>query len=200
MATTTTLKGRMVLILLAALFFTPILIALLLNSRWVDWQAAPERAHGDLLQPVVPLGPFRLDDAGGRARSLEDLRGTWHIAMLRHSACDSACDGQLELMHNIRLAQDRRADEVGLLWITSEPVTAARVEQLRAQDPRWMVFDGASGAALAERFPLDGPGAFYIVDPDGNIMERFTLDTDLNGLRKDLDRLLTWTRREPDLE
>ena len=49
------MKSKMTLIALFAMFFTPMLVAVLLHSEWVDWRAAPEKAHGELVSPVVPL-------------------------------------------------------------------------------------------------------------------------------------------------
>jgi hypothetical protein len=190
------MKNKATLILLFAVFFAPMLIALLLNSQWLDWRATPDRAHGELLQPVVPLGDFQLTDATGQARSRADLAERWQLVFTTTEACSAECRETLLLLHNIRLAQDRRAGEAGLLLITDQALDPALVEELQRLDATWTLFDDASGATLLERFPEPEPRAFYIVDPETNIMERFAADADPTGIRKDLDRLLTWTVRE----
>lgn len=190
------MNNRLVLIALFAVFFAPVLVAVLLHSEWVSWQAAPEKAHGELVDPVVPLGEFRLPDAGGNTRTLSDLTGRWQLVHARPDGCGADCVETLSLMHNIRLAQDRHMDEVGLVALSQRDVDDGTLARLRAMDRGWHVFDGDAGSALLARFPDVQSGAFYIVDPDGNIMERFDPGTDLNGVRKDLDRLLTWTVRE----
>jgi hypothetical protein len=190
------MNNRLVLIALFAVFFAPVLVAVLLHSEWVSWQAAPEKAHGELVDPVVPLGAFRLPDAGGNTRTRSDLTGRWQLVHARPDGCGADCVETLSLMHNIRLAQDRHRDEVGLVLLSRDVLderTRARVQQL---DPSLLAFDGEAGEALLQRFPRLAPGTFYIVDPEANIMERFGPDADLNGIRKDLDRLLTWTVRE----
>jgi len=191
-----TIRNRLVLIALFGLFFAPMLAAVLLHSRWIAWQAPPEKAHGELIQPVEPLGPFQLDDAFGQPRTLDDLKGLWQLAHARRGACGDACLERLVLMHNIRLSQDRHRDEVGLLLVTDHDIDAAVLDELRALDPSWLVFAGRAGERLLDRFPGEPVGAFYIVDPEANIMERFGPHADLDGVRKDLDRLVTWTVRE----
>lgn len=190
------MKSKMTLIALFALFFTPMLVAVLLHSQWVDWRAAPEKAHGELVSPVVPLGEFDLQDASGDARDLDSLQGRWQLVYIAPRQCLSDCLETAGLMHNIRLAQDRRVSEVGLIMLGTGDIDPTAEERIDALDGSWLIFDGDAGDRLIDRFPDPAPGAFYIVDPEANIMERFAPGADLNGVRKDLDRLLTWTVRE----
>lgn len=190
------MKNKLILIALFALFFAPMLVAVLLHSEWVDWRAAPEKAHGELLAPVVPLGEFSLSDAGGTDRSLNDLLDRWQLVYVIRRVCEAECLQAAMLMHNIRLAQDRRQDEVGLVMLSARELAPSQHRRIREMDPAWQVFDGEAGRALIDRMPKPEHGTFYIVDPEANIMERFDPGADLNGVRKDLDRLLTWTVRE----
>lgn len=190
------MKSKLTLIALFALFFTPMLIAVLLHSEWVDWRAAPDKAHGELLSPVVPLGPFTLSDASGTARDQDDLLDRWHLVFIAPSTCARDCLQTAELMHNIRLAQDRRQPDVGLIMLGGAKMDESIRKQILALDTAWVLFDGDAGASLIQRMPNASTGTFYIVDPLGNIIERFSPGADLNGVRKDLDRLLTWTVRE----
>lgn len=191
------MKSKLTLIALFTLFFTPVLIAIFLHSGWVNWRAEPDKAHGELVFPVVPLGEFKLRDAGGSVRSLDDLLGHWQLVFIAPRRCPADCLETAELMHNIRLAQDRHASEVSLILLSATDLDHAVFDRITALDHSWLVFDGGAGDKLIERMPGPAPGAFYIIDPEANIMERFAPGVDLNGLRKDLDRLLTWTLREP---
>jgi len=191
------MKSKLTLIALFALFFAPMLVAVLLHSEWVDWRAAPDKAHGELVAPVVPLGEFELADARGDIRTRGDLKGQWQLAFIAPGRCGTDCLETAGLMHNIRLAQDRRASQVGLLFVSSTELEDNLREKITALDPSWLVFEGEAADELITRFPSPAAGSFYIVDPEANIMERFVPGADLNGVRKDLDRLLTWTVREP---
>jgi len=86
---------------------------------------------------------------------------------------------------------------VGLVLLSATALDDATRERIAALDPSWLIFDGNAAGKLIERIPDPAPGTLYIVDPEANIIERFAPGVDLNGVRKDLDRLLTWTVREP---
>lgn len=190
------MKSKITLVALFALFFTPMLIAVVLHSDWVDWRAAPDKAHGELVSPVLPLGNFELVDAGNVERSPADLLGKWHLMLIAPQTCGPDCLETARLMHNIRLAQDRRMTEVGLVMLSAAGLGDTTVDTITGSDASWLVFDGAAAGRLIARMPAAEPGALYIVDPEANIIERFPPGADLNGVRKDLDRLLTWTLRE----
>lgn len=190
------MKNKLVLIALLALFLAPVLVAVVLHSEWVNWRAAPEKAHGDLIEPVVALGGFEHADAGGTPRDLDDLLGRWQLVLVSAQPCREACLETAALMHNIRLAQDRHRDEVGLVMLHAPQIEPQTRRRIAGMDPTWLLFDGKAGRALTARLPEPSDGSLYIVDPKANIIERFGPDADLNGVRKDLDRLLTWTLRE----
>ena len=190
------MKNKLTLIALIALFFTPVLVAVVLNSEWVDWRASPEKAHGELIDPVSPLGQFSHLDAGGTPREPSDLLDRWQLVLIAGQTCDDACLETAGLMHNIRLAQDRHQNEVGLMILVRQEMAPETRRRITGLDRAWLLFDGVAGSALAKRFPDAVDGSLYIVDPEANIIERFAPGANLNGVRKDLDRLLTWTLRE----
>lgn len=190
------MKARLTLILLFALFLAPIVVAVLLNSRWVDWEPAPERSHGELLDPVVALPAFDLVTEGGERLGAADLRDRWLLVQVEPGSCDAACEERAWLLRQIRAAQNRHVPDIGLLMVTAVAPEAAVVERIRALDPTFRILGGPAADGLRQTFPGAADGGFYIVDPEGNIMERFGLEADPTGIRKDLRRLLTWTVRD----
>lgn len=190
------MKPKLTLLLLFALFFAPMLIAVVLHSEWVDWQPSPDRSHGQLLDPVVALQPFSLSTALGQPVERQDLVGRWHVAYLRAGPCEADCLERLQLMRQIRVAQDRHRPDIGLLYATDADLPESVARQIAGLDPSFVAFNGGAGRQLLEQFPGADAGGFYIVDPDANIIEQFGLEADPNGIRKDLRRLLTWTVRE----
>lgn len=190
------MKARLTLILLFALFLAPILIAVLLNSKWIDWEPAPERSHGTLVEPVVPLPDFELETADEQAISRDRLLGRWILVQAEPGACGEACQERAYLLRQVRAGQNRHVPDIGLLMVTEAAPDRTLAEQLRALDPVFDVIGGPDAEAIRAVLPEVDSGGFYIVDPDGNIMERFGLTADPTGIRKDLRRLLTWTVRE----
>ena len=190
------MKAKLTLIALFGLFLAPILIAVVLNSQWVDWRASPDRSHGQLIEPVQPLGAFTLTDAGGQDRDLSDFIDRWQLVHEIPAACDEACQQRVYMMRQIRAAQDRHIPDVGLIVLADETITDELRLRIEALDPSFVIFDDAAGRELSARFPGNDEGFFYILDPAGNIIERFENSADPTGIRKDLHRLLTWTVRE----
>ncbi|MEM1081947.1 MAG: hypothetical protein AAGH65_10240, partial [Pseudomonadota bacterium] len=136
------MKGKLTLIGLFGLFLAPIMIALVLNSEWVDWRASPDRSHGELIEPVVPLGAFRFDDAGGQSRMLSDLTDRWQLAHEITADCDADCEARIVVMRQIRHAQDRFIPEVGLLLLADQTINTELRQRVESLDPSFMIFDG----------------------------------------------------------
>lgn len=190
------MNPRLTLILLFALFLAPIAVAVLLNSRWVDWQPAPDRSHGELIQPVVPLPDFQLSLADGETLTRTALADRWLLLQVEPGACDSDCEARAFTLRQIRASQNRHVPDIGLLLLAEEPIPTETAERIHVLEPGFGLAGGAGTEALRSVVPGAELGGFYIVDPDGNIIERFGLETDPTGIRKDLRRLLTWTVRE----
>jgi len=86
------MKSKMTLIALFALFFTPMLLAVLLHSEWVDWRAAPEKAHGELVSPVAhtvnlyhrsrrwAISACRTPTATREVWTIYSAAGNWHTS------------------------------------------------------------------------------------------------------------------------
>lgn len=182
-----------------ALFLTPIVIAVLLNSQWLDWRPGSTRNHGELLEPAVRLPEFELATASGETVTRETLAGQWQLLHYRAAGCNEACKEALYWMRQIRLAQDRHQPEVGLMMVTPGEVDDRTLDEIHDLAEDYRVFAGDAGSALVPALPDSGLQAIsYIVDPKGHIILRYPQDADFNGMRRDLSRLLTWTQTGPE--
>ena len=182
-----------------ALFLAPIVIAVLLNSQWLDWRPGSTRNHGELLEPAVRLPEFEVESASGVPVSRATLEGQWQLMHYRSAGCDEACLEDIYWLRQARLAQDRHVPEIGLLLVTPGQIDAEGLAQIRDLSDAFRVLQGEAGSALLPALPDAGLEAIsYIVDPNGHIILRYPQDADFNGLRKDLSRLLTWTQTEPE--
>jgi cytochrome oxidase Cu insertion factor (SCO1/SenC/PrrC family) len=189
--------NKQAIIIVFALFLTPVIVAILLHSEWFSWQPGGTRNHGELIQPVIPLPDFDLLDAGGHTLSREDLADRWFIIHRRHIHCDDQCLEDLYWMRQIRRAQDRHQPDIGLMLVSTAPIddeTLARINEL-AED--FLVVHGDQAEQLLKYFPeTENSRGAYITDPMVNIILGYAADADPNGIRRDLRRLLTWTQRD----
>lgn len=182
-----------------ALFLAPVVIAVLLNSQWLDWRPGSTRNHGELLQPAVRLPEFELRTASGETVTRETLAGQWQLLHYRAGGCKEACMEALYWLRQIRLAQDRHQPEVALMFVTPGQVDDAVLGRIHELADDYRVFAGDAGSALSPALPDAGLQAIsYIVDPKGHIILRYPQDADFNGMRRDLSRLLTWTQTGPE--
>jgi cytochrome oxidase Cu insertion factor (SCO1/SenC/PrrC family) len=182
-----------------AVFFAPVILAILLNSRWLDWRPGETRNHGELIEPAVRLPAFELETADDTSTSREDLAGFWQLLHYRPGPCDEACLDALYWMRQVRRAQDRHRPEIELVFVTPAELPPDTRAAIRDLSEHFRIFSGTSGSELSDAFPDDGLSAVsYIVDPEGHIILRYPQDADFNGMRRDLGRLLTWTQTGPE--
>jgi cytochrome oxidase Cu insertion factor (SCO1/SenC/PrrC family) len=181
-----------------ALFLAPIIIAVLLNSQWLDWRPGETKNYGELLEPAVRLPEFEVTDAAGETVSRDSLEGQWQLVHYRAAGCNEACMDDLYWLRQVRMAQDRHVPEVSLMFITPGEVEADTLSAIRELTDEYRVLAGDAGRSLVGSLPDAGLEAIsYIVDPNGHIILRYPQDADFNGMRRDLSRLLTWTQTEP---
>lgn len=191
------MKRKLLIITVVLAFTAPILIATLMHSQWLTWQPDATRNHGTLVQPVVLLPDFEHPTATGETLSRSDLMDQWQLVHLRHSPCDEQCLEAAYWLRQVRRAQDRHQPEVALLLISTTTLDDQSIEAIRDVSERFRIIDGPAGQELARAFPDAGPErSSYILDPMANIILQYAADADPNDLRRDLDRLLTWTQRD----
>lgn len=191
------MKQKLIIIAVALAFTAPIVVATLMHSQWFSWRPDITRNHGTLFQPVVPLPEFEVDSAPGAPLSRADLLDQWQLVHVRHAPCDEPCLEALYWLRQVRRAQDRHQPEVALLLISSTTLDIAQFEAVMDVSEAFRIIDGAEGERLAAVFPEAGPEwSSYILDPMANIILRYDAEADPNDMRRDLDRLLTWTQRD----
>lgn len=168
-------KNRMMLIGLFALFMTPVLIALYLNSNLTDWRPGALNVKGELIQPVLTIPD---------AASIENApwtRELWTMLVVAPDECDAVCRSGLEKGASVHRALGRLQPKIERALVSSATGFA--------DDPSLIQLGSAVsiGTLLADN---QLSGELFLVDPFGNIMMRYENDFDPSGLRKDLQRLL----------
>lgn len=190
-------KRRIQLIMLAALFFAPVI------SAWVAWQFMGEHGvatttnAGQLISPARPL-PVptlqALDDLPLPEKPLQG--GRWTYLHFLPGSCDQACGDQLILTRQTRIGINKDIPRVQRLLIVQDELSSEAIDELRAAHPEMLFarLDGGMQDPFLRAFreagqPTDG-SIFFVVDPLGNLMMRYSLEAEPKGLFKDLKKLL----------
>jgi len=203
--------GRKIVLLQAALFSAPLLIAWAL-FRLASPAFLGDASHGTLVVPPLPLADATLHaPTGERGR----LHGKWSLVYWSEGRCLAPCERQLQRMQRIwrgvgkytpRLQRVLLLEEAGppglaapelvrrlqrypgqMLWL---PGAAQRASLLTALVPE----DGRRSGAGNDQAAGAASGHLYVVDPLGNLVVRYSPDTDSDGIVKDLKRLLRVSR------
>lgn len=168
---------RIKLVLLMGLFAAPGFAAWLAHDHWRPTATA---SYGELLEPFEP----RMAVEGGVVRplaGLDVLRGRWVLLTVAGEACDPACQRQVYLTRQVRLAQGREQTRVERVLVQPLGAGAPADPGLRHFTVPGEVLATLPGAASVRTF---------VVDPLGRVMLRFPADPDGKGMIRDLARLL----------
>lgn len=191
------MNNKLALLAVFLIFMLPVVTATLMHSEWFDWQPSSMRNHGELLSPVVPLADFEVPGPNSDSVTRESLLDRWTLVYYTATDCTEPCRESLYWLRQVRRAQDRHQNDVGLVFAASDQAEAATLEHLRELASDFVVLAGPQAQDFWQQLPQAGQGsAYYILDPSGNIIMMYPEDADHNGIRRDLRRLLTWTQRD----
>ena len=177
-------KNRLSIIALFLLFLLPVVIAIVMNSRWVDYKPGATKNKGQLVVPPVLLSDV------SQAAWIKDLEGVWTLVYRHSGQCDAACAQTMSDMHQIRLTMGHKADKLHLLVLADGLDDAAAV-------PADVSFNNiGEDASLSQEFnrlsaaSLGQGQGMYIVAPEGYLMMSYTAEHTPPDMIKDLKLLL----------
>jgi len=193
MATTaaTIRYGRLKMLLIFAVCASPVLLGTL--AYWF-YRSESTTNYGSFIEPQR------------QAVGLESFRGKWVMFTIDSPQCDEFCAKRLYLMRQLRLTQGKDKDRLERVLLLSEPGKAefltSGVESLEKvhegmhqlfldADQRARLL-GIEGQTLGTDRTADK--GIYLVDPLGHVMMRFPDDPDPSRMKKDLGKLLKWSR------
>jgi hypothetical protein len=187
-------RRRLQLLLLAAIFFGPVIVAGVMYYAGIGQPDARVNV-GTLIDPPRPLPAVALPTPSGTPTAPDFLRGKWSLVYVGEGACDAQCRQALDDIRATRLALDRDAGRIqrvflfessccdqGLLDGPQQGLIAAWLDELEGAKIR--------AAFPAGDVPLAQRGLVYVVDPHGNLMMSYPTPLDKRGAVKDLEKLL----------
>lgn len=187
--------NKKAVLLLFAMFGLPVVIATLMHSQWIDWQPKSTRNHGQLISPVIEWSAEEAVAADDMTVDRETLQGKWHLVYHIRNQCDEACIESIYWLRQVRLAQDRHVPEIGLMIVSEQPMSERLITEIRAISEDYVVLAGEEASQVGDLFPTPENGSGrYILDPLANIIMSYEAGQAPDDIRKDLGRLLTWTK------
>lgn len=181
-------SGRRQFLLVASLFFVPVVTAILLYQS-SGWRPVVN-SQGTLIDPPRTLTASGLALPDGAPAPANVLQGYWSVV---HPAiaCDERTESLFDELGRVRLALDKDAPRVRRVLLHAGGCAGVN---LPSRDADLLVLSaaGPEGEALLAAFPpaVDGLTGIYIVDPHGNLMMSYPASGSARGLLKDLERLL----------
>lgn len=210
MASASKASSRTRLLLVAALFLTPFIIAAAL--RFTGWQPPQTKNFGHLYQPPVSMETWSVKDAEGKPVAWVNEQRTWRLISLAPAHCDQPCQQHLDALSRMHDALGRHGKLLKKHWLlTDEAKQSAFIQSLPAplaQELTPLVGHDAlikhQPKAMPEK-PNDSEGGdertevpatfvlsypVYAIDPHGYLVLYYAPGQPARELKKDLSRVV----------
>jgi cytochrome oxidase Cu insertion factor (SCO1/SenC/PrrC family) len=182
-------KGRVQLLLVAAVFIGPLAVAAWLYFAGQEMTPESRTNSGALLEPIVNLGELVPESP-----LLASSDGRWVLLYANEGACDEACEFSLYTLRQSRLMLGREMDRLLRVFLHGDtaPDTVLLAEEhaglITLQDSDLKdLLDNKKPANLET-------GGYYLVDPLGNLVLYFHPDIDPSAMVEDIKHLLELSR------
>lgn len=187
-------RGRGQFLLLATLFFAPLLLAILFYFFFPQWQPTHKTNYGQLINPARPLPEqMKFLDPEGKPRDISALRGKWSFIYLAGAGCETACLQKLYQIRQIRTLLNEKRQRVQRVYLAPDLAgLKAGQAALKKEEHPDLVFlaPAGQGGELARFVEAKDPLALYLVDPHGNWLMVYPGDAQSPGILKDIKKLL----------
>jgi len=193
------ISPRVALLIIASMFILPLVLAWLMYSGTIEYNPVNTRNLGSLVQPPVPLVLDEMEVLGGPSATLEELDEHWVMLYALPAPCGQACLEHAAALRQVHRASGRNQSRIRVLLTGSGDIRQS-VQSLLEIYPSFSIAADNDGelletlARVARDSGTEMEGSLYLLDPLGNIMLFYAAGFDPNDLKKDLKRLLTWSK------
>lgn len=193
------LSPRLSLVIIAAMFVLPLLLAWFMYTGAIEYKPGSTRNYGQLVEPPLPISwddVYRANATDDNAEpAAAELERHWVVLKPVPAACGESCMQQITELRQIHRAAGRDQSRVRIALLLDDSAVAGEVGRVQDIYPEFKLITSPGGALqeAMERASGDGTST-YLVDPLGNIMMVYASGADPNHLKKDLKRLLTWSK------
>jgi hypothetical protein len=196
------LSPRAALVVIAALFILPLVLAWLMYTGTIAFQPGATRNFGQLVQPPLPLSweDVHLDGATEPSPATA-FAEHWLVLHAVPNPCDDACLRNIAGLRQVHLASGRQQSRIRLALLHDLQGNDS-VRSLQGIYATFGLLENPDGAlwrtlqSIADQGQPSAParGSTYLIDPLGNIMMFYAAGYDPNDLKNDLKRLLAWSK------
>ncbi len=182
-------SGRLQLLLIAAVFIGPLIVAAWLYSGGDALQPTSRSNHGVLLEPIVNLA-----DAVPESTVAAQFERSWVLIYANANECDETCRDALYTARQARLMLGREMDRVARVFLHGD-IAADTVFLAEEHPGLTTIEDSGLAGLLNNKRPTDVPaGGYYLIDPHGNLVMYFQPDLDPADMVDDIKHLLRISR------
>jgi len=181
--------GRLQLLLVAAVFLGPLLVAAWMYYQGDSVQPQGRTNHGALLEPIENLTD-ELPDSAIHAH----YQQSWVLLYAQDTACDTDCQDALYKLRQSRLMLGKEMDRLTRVFLhgNTPPDTVFLAEEHAGL---MTIEDGNLTGLLNNKKPADLPAnGYYLIDPLGNLVMYFRPDLDPSEMVDDIKHLLKLSR------
>jgi protein SCO1/2 len=197
------------------LSLVPYLLLVACVAAGTLWYLGDVRAHNVVEgastgERVTLGGPFSLTDQNQMLRTEKDFLGKYTLVFFGYTYCPDVCPATLAVMAAALDKMGSRADRVAPLFITVDPKrdTPDKMKSyLSSFGPRFVGLTGSPSdiAKVAKEYrvyykehpaenggeyTVDHSGVVYLMDPNGQFLANYSLDTSPDMLADDLTKRL----------
>jgi len=149
--------------------------------------------RGELITPVIDIESFALTNEQNELMTSDDIAmHKWHMILFVGAGCDDACQQSLYKLRQINIAAGKNANRLQRLLVHLEAPDEEFQKLLAAEYPNARHANAKAetiSSALQNIGPNFHSNEVYIMDPNGNIMLRFTQEQSYKELLHDLNTM-----------
>lgn len=182
-------SARTHLVLIAIVFFGPLIIAAWLYYGGYFSGSAPGTNHGALLEPIINLA----DELPASALHAQG-DSIWMLLYDNQAECGPPCHHALYTIRQSRTMLGKEMDRVARVFLHGE--TPPDTVFLAAEHQGLITIEDVSLSGLLDnKRPAELPaGGYYLIDPLGNLVLYFRPDIDPSDMVDDVKHLLKLSR------
>ncbi len=175
--------------LLIAIFVVPLLIAIVMYSLRDNLPMVKSVSHGQLIHPAQPIKKLEVQLHSGELINLDHMQGKWTYLVYSPESCDLNCEATLFKLRQTKIATGRESNRVHSIVVTkaneSSTKILSRYRYIKSGNNITLKFEDESSISNTLE-----PGKVYLIDPLGNMMMYYNMDSTSRGMLKDIKKLL----------